>query len=609
MNAIHLLASSHIEITGFDVTSKGSAIRLADTRFIGVHDNFIHDVDGWANDNLSGIYLTDAHSSTLEGNLLRDIFDRNQPESQNSRPIVIFGSVDVRVLDNVVWNSQPETGFGIEYKHLGSLTPAQAAAMTFEVTGNTIINVGGNGVGTSAPNSWIHHNLLVDPGGFRVDDIGGTHQLAGELIEYNTIINTLSDRLGSGSLAYDPTETVDSPRGAFPLGTVEFVHNLVVDRRAYDHSERRTLSVYRYGSDNEYRASIGMGKFRSDRNFFDTQSSALFDLFGSDYESLGGDFDFSQWQAMGIDRSGSTGSASLDNFFRPNHSDARQTGWYAGSDPRLTLLPLDRNLTEAGIVSEQRIRLTRNGGSLSLPVVVTLSTPTVNQLNLPSQVTIPAGAASVEFVVQGVADLIEEGPQAISIHAATPELATSTWLMMADSDADANTSAVGVFQVPSSGGGRASMDSVVTERLAEYDNELGWAYVDDAQGRVNGLLPADVGWLSELLSRSAPQTIFSSGATEGNRSSVELEAGRFGVWYLVQDAGLEEWLSLNPENSLSVRPLVFTSIANANPDRYQHLRSTTTESQWQLAWEDQEFGGDESFRDFSISVAFSVIEP
>ncbi len=605
MNAIHLLGSSYIDVVGFDITSHGSAIRLADTIAVGIKDNFIHDVDGWANDNLAGIYLTDAHASTLEGNLLRDIYDRNQPESQNNRPIVVFGSMDVRVLDNVVWNSQPETGFGIEYKHLGSLSPSQSAGMTFEVAGNTLINVSGNGIGTSAPNSWIHHNLLVDAGGIRVDDIGGTHQLAGELIEYNTVVNTLTERLGSGSLAYDPTETVNSPRGGYPLGTVTFAHNLIVDERDYSHSERRTLSVYRYGTDDEYRASIAMGKLLADRNFYDTRSAATFDLFGADYQLLGGDFDFSQWQTMGFDRNGATGNANLDAYYRPRESAASQVGFYAGNESRLALLPLNRNLAEAGEGSEQRILLTRGGGSLASPMVVSLSTNIGNQIIYPSQVTIPAGSSSVEFLVRGVGDLIREDSMAVSIHALAGELATSTWLMLSDSESSPNTVAGGVFKVPNSSTGRVRMDALVTERFGEYNNELGWAYVDDAQGRVNGLLPADVGWMSELLSRSAPQTVFSSGATQGNETRFVLESGRFGVWYLVQDASLQNWQSLNPENSLSSRPLVFASIAEANPDRYQHLRSTTTENQWQLAWEDIEFGGDESFRDFSISASFS----
>ena len=604
MNAIHLLGSSHIDVVGFDITSYGSAVRLADTEFIGVYDNYIHDVDGWANDNLSGIYLTDAHSTTIQGNLLRDIYDRNQPESQNNRPIVIFGSMNVRLLYNEVWNSRPETGFGIEYKHLGSLSPAQAAGMTFEVAGNTLINVGGNGVGTAAPNSWIHFNLLIDAGGVRVDDIGGTHQLAGELIEYNTIINSQTDRLGSGSLAYDPTETVDSPRGAYPLGTVEFAHNLIVDGRDYNHSERRTLSVYRYGSDDEYRNSIGMGKLLVDQNFYDTREAALFDMFGADYQPLGGDFDFSQWQALGYDRNGTIGNVNLDAYYRPGDNTASHAGIYAGKVPRLMLIPLNRNLTESGAGSEQQFRLTRTGEALATPLVVSLSTVATDQITLPAQVTIPAGAASIEFSVRGVANSIAEVPRAVSIHAMADGLQTSTWLMLEDGTTTPAPTPTGVFQVPNAATRRVRMDAVVTERFAEYNNELGFAYVDDAQGRAKGLLPTDVGWLTALLNQATPLTVFNSGAKAGDTSSTELDSGRYVVWYLVQDASLEAWRALNPENSLSIRPLIFTSIAEGNPDRYEHLHSTVTAKQWQLAWEDQEFGGDQSFQDFNITASF-----
>ncbi len=605
MNAVHLLGSSFINLVGFDVTSHGSAIRLADTAGVGIRDNYIHDVHGWANDNLSGIYLTDAHSTTIEGNLLRDNYDRNQPASQNNRPVVIFGSMNVRVLDNVVWNSQPETGFGMEYKHLGSLSPTQAEGMTFEVAGNTLINVSGNGIGTAAPNSWIHHNLLVDAGGVRVDDIGGTHQLAGESIEYNTIVNTQPQQLGSGSLAYDPTETVDSPRGTYPLGTVNFSHNLIVDERDYNHSERRTLSVYRYGSDEEYRNSIGMGKLMADQNFYETREAALFDLFGADHQPLGSDLDFNQWQALGFDWNGATGTAELDAYYRPSSNAASNTGWNAGNLSRLTLIPLNRTVMESGVGSEQRIRVTRTGEEMASPLLVSLSTFAVNQVTLPAQVTIPAGASSVEFSVRGLTNSIENSPRAISIQAMAGGLRTSTWLMLEDGAILPDSNSSGVFQVPYSSTSRIRMEALVTERFAEYNNELGFAYVDDAQGRVNGMLPTDTGWLTTLLNRATHFTVFHSGSNNGDRSSIDLDAGRFGVWYLVQNASLDTWRSLNPENVLSSGPLIFTSIADTNPDTFEHLRYGATSEQWQLAWEDLTFGGDQSFRDIIITTSFS----
>ncbi len=96
MSSIYVLQSSHIVIENLDVTSYGSAITVADATNVVVRDNYIHDVDGIAANNLSGVYLVGVRDVVVENNLLTDNYDRSKLGNANNRHIVIFGGVDVR---------------------------------------------------------------------------------------------------------------------------------------------------------------------------------------------------------------------------------------------------------------------------------------------------------------------------------------------------------------------------------------------------------------------------------------------------------------------------------------------------------------------------------
>ncbi len=76
------------------------------------------------------------------------------------------------------------------------------------------------------------------------------------------------------------------------------------------------------------------------------------------------------------------------------------------------------------------------------------------------------------------------------------------------------------------------------------------------------------------------------------------------MFYLVQDNTTEDWLSRNSANDLSKAGVVFTSITASNPDKYDHVREIQNASQIDLAWEDLNFGGDESFKDLVVRNQF-----
>ncbi len=623
---IDILQSSFITIQGLDVSAKGSGIVLAETEGAIIRDNYIHNVDGEANNNASGIYLTDAHGTLVERNLLADNYDREKVGDQNNRHIVIFGSRDVRILDNHMTNAIPNAGQGVEYKHLGSIAPNEK--YTLEVARNIIVNATGVGIGSSAANSHIHHNLLLDSGAIRFDDIGGTHQLSGELAEYNTIVNTL-DNSGSGGLLYDPTEAP-----GFPMGTVEWRNNLVVDQRKYSESERNTVSVFQYGTDQEYLDSIGRGLLQADNNVYSTLDPARFNVFGANHHALGRVFDFEGWQKEGYDQNGAVIESALDAMYHSQDPSAQDAGWYSNDSARLTLIVSESTTQVPGTASQASLHIIRSGGSFEDEATVTLSATGSGWVDLPCKVTIPAGERSITIPfsalwrernaettllqVTATSTSFESGRAWVRLKApqipSCPVMNDGSFFKLPENQLDCSDCGIidlptevmadGVFQLPGSAGTFVDMNSFVNMRWAQYNNEIGFAYVDNARGQVGDLLPSDEGWLQALMSRSQHHVLHASGAKEGDRSQTKAEAGRYIVFYLAQNATTEEWAQLNPTNSLSLETNLFVSVATANPDQFDHVHEKQSEGSWQLAWEDLDFGGDNSFRDMVLDIDF-----
>lgn len=619
MSSIYVLQSSHIVIENLDVSSYGSAITVADATDVAVRNNYIHDVDGIAANNLSGIHLNGVHNVVVENNLLTDNYDRSRPGNQNNRHIVIFGGVDVKILGNTMRNSDPNAGMAVDFKHLGGLSADDVGS--YEVAYNTIINAAGTAIGTCAPNSYIHHNLLIDSGSIRVADFGGTNQLANERIEYNTIVNK-AEHYNGGGLSYFPNEYP-----GYPLGDLFWTHNLVVDHSAYDHSEKSTIMIDRYGGDLFYNRVIVGGLFHSDGNVYQTQNAAKFDLYGAggSYGQLGGDWTFAQWQNAGYDRNGLTSSIDVDENYRPGDTSARGAGIYAGQTSRLTLLVDRFDIDESGEQGSTKLRVVRSGNTTE-SLHVTLTASKSGELRFAREVNIPAGEDWVEIEIEGISDLTLDPTQAIQIEAQAAGLqAASTWLRLQDSlptsdpmdpttpmdpkdpclpvdpSTPGNTQLVpGVFQVPGKAGESVWLETQVTYRGGEYNNAMGIAYVDDAMGRVNGLLPSDPGWMNVLVARSQHTTVLQSGVTSGDSGKVQMTSGRYFVFFLVQDSTLDNWQSTNATNDLSRNTQLFSSIQSSNPDHFDHVHETTSPESIDLAWEDLDFGGDQNFTDLVV---------
>ena len=162
----------------------------------------------------------------------------------------------------------------------------------------------------------------------------------------------------------------------------------------------------------------------------------------------------------------------------------------------------------------------------------------------------------------------------------------------------------GVYVVPGDANESFNLNFIWQQRLGSYDNELGFFIADDVNGTVNGILPTEPTYSQVALSDESNQVIFASGQGAGAEASFSVPGGSHVVFYMVQDNTRESFLANNPANELSQQPLTFFSVIEANPDDFNHVRTSQSGANtWQFGWEDIEGGGDESFTDAVLELS------
>ncbi|MTJ15867.1 MULTISPECIES: DUF4114 domain-containing protein [unclassified Dolichospermum] len=128
---------------------------------------------------------------------------------------------------------------------------------------------------------------------------------------------------------------------------------------------------------------------------------------------------------------------------------------------------------------------------------------------------------------------------------------------------------------------------------AAYKNEIGFYYVDDINGNINGISPDDANYAKEVFKQDNYQVTFG----EGNYSGVKeysLEGNQYIGWYLIADNTSQGFLQTNPNNNPNGEALAYFSYAEANPDNLNHLIHYSSN---QMGWEDIFDGGDKDFND------------
>src|SRR5262249_32793852 len=134
-----------------------------------------------------------------------------------------------------------------------------------------------------------------------------------------------------------------------------------------------------------------------------------------------------------------------------------------------------------------------------------------------------------------------------------------------------------------------------------FNNEVGVFLVDDARGGIGKLHPGDRGYAAAALARGRAYLLAAAGQGAGVGRTLTLPAGRFFGFYLVGNATREQFLARNRTNRVGSSPNVFFSLAKANPDRLEHVRS---QPGGVYAFDDQLFGGDRDFNDLVVRLDF-----
>jgi hypothetical protein len=183
----------------------------------------------------------------------------------------------------------------------------------------------------------------------------------------------------------------------------------------------------------------------------------------------------------------------------------------------------------------------------------------------------------------------------------TPSNTAPVWESASSATFAMNAAQTGIFQVPGAAGSNVQVSFQFAQRAAGFNNELGLYLVDDASGRIGNLMPGDVGYASAALSSARAMRLFASGQSAGSSTTLTLRAGQFVGTYLIQNGSIDRWRSKNPDNAANMGHLALFSVVKANPDGFDHLRtSIDANGKLRMAWEDSTFGGDRDYDDAVI---------
>jgi len=157
------------------------------------------------------------------------------------------------------------------------------------------------------------------------------------------------------------------------------------------------------------------------------------------------------------------------------------------------------------------------------------------------------------------------------------------------------------FVVPGSSADSVTVSFEWVSRSARYNNEIGVYAVSDDAGTVNGLKPGDSGYARAV--QQGGSVLFKSGTGAGQQTSLNFSGGQRLGFFIVQNGSLSAWRG-NGDNRIGRGTIAFFSFDQANPDKFDHVRSTALSStSKQFAFEDLLQGGDRDFNDAVIRVS------
>lgn len=129
---------------------------------------------------------------------------------------------------------------------------------------------------------------------------------------------------------------------------------------------------------------------------------------------------------------------------------------------------------------------------------------------------------------------------------------------------------------------------------AAFKNEVGIYAVDAADGRVNGLLPSDAGYIGQALARA--RVVFSRGAGVGAKTDLTVAGGQLFGLYIVSNN--------TTAAAKTGRAVAFFTFDAANADRVDHAQTRNRgDGGRDFRFEDVLGGGDLDYNDAVISVS------
>ena len=300
--AIHLLQSSHITIEGIEVTDHyGYGILIQEASAVHVRNVDVHHIDGWDNENMSGILSSDTSNSSVMHSRLYDNWDRTHwnesqgipgPITTNSSNLVDFRSNGLRISYNVIGNGlyasgeqQNRGGTCIKKKHAN-------AGDSWEVNRNYLFNCWAYAIALGSPNVRIANNLIINAESFmHLGNLGGPTFLKGIDISNNTATG-----IDGTCLYFRP----DQETGWVAPSDIVFARNICQGEPAPYNQEQATLVFGPYQGNEVYDllAVDGLDPIRLDENCYSTGVVAFRSNFFAQSASQGERYAFAAWQTQ-----------------------------------------------------------------------------------------------------------------------------------------------------------------------------------------------------------------------------------------------------------------------------------------------------------------------
>lgn len=284
---IRLWECSFIVIDGIEIREcygDGIQISLADN--IEIKNCWIHDVDGYSQNNLGGIEAQGKNIS-IHHNLLNDNYDRSR---ENESGNIWLGHIDAEtnVTNNIIFNSNSGGGWGIWCKY-----PANSDSAQLLIEKNILQNCKRWSINTLTFNSYVRHNLIVDSARMELWHFN-------LFIENNTIIR-------SPAFRYRPVPTTQTEEQFYAsVDKFYFRNNFIIDNSDNYSGEEGIMTICVYCSDEVFDLIVGSNNLMLNNNVYsnpnmDLNAQEAYFLFHGG-EPKGGRYNFVQWQSLvGLD--------------------------------------------------------------------------------------------------------------------------------------------------------------------------------------------------------------------------------------------------------------------------------------------------------------------